>query len=93
MTEPFDYNPETDLVNRLGIIEIGLSVILAKIQSDRYERLVNTINKEGYDKRFCSLYMNRPCGRCLIKTVLKRTKNFDEYSKLKDKFPLTTILD
>ncbi|MFH1310987.1 MAG: hypothetical protein ABIH65_01120 [Nanoarchaeota archaeon] len=76
-----------------SILLVGVSAGIAKIQNLRYDRLVNEINKSGYDERICSLYMNSPCGRSLVKTVLKRTDNFDNYPKLKEKYPITSMLD
>ena len=32
--------------------------------------------------------MDHPCGRSIVKTVLKRTDNIHEYNKLKNNNPL-----
>lgn len=62
-----------------------------KQQNKRYERLTECLEKNGYKEEFCQLYMNHPCGRSVVKAALKRTGNFEHYTSLKDKFPLTEL--
>lgn len=62
-----------------------------KQQNQRYERLIECLEKKGYKEEFCQLYMDHPCGRSVVKAALKRTGNFEHYAELKDKFPLTGL--
>ena len=76
-----------------GGLFILISPIVTHFQNARYDRLIDFTRREGYCEPVHSLYMNSPCGRSLVKTVLGRTDNLDNYPKLKQDYPLTTILD
>ncbi len=57
-------------------------------QNWRYDSIFRKINFNGYNDDYCSKYMDHPCGRSIVKTVLKRTDNIHEYNKLKNNNPL-----
>jgi len=75
----------------VGAANMGFSFPLVKKQNKRYERLTNIIEKKGFNEEVCSRYMDHPCGRSVVKTVLKRTGNFNKYSELKRNYPLTRL--
>jgi len=89
-THDFDFSDGFYML--IGALNLGMSVYFARKQNRRYEGIVEGIENHGYDDRFCSMYMDHPCGRSVVKTALKRTGNFDEYKELKTKYPLTRLV-
>jgi hypothetical protein len=89
-THDFDFSDGVNIL--IGAFNLGMSLYFARKQNRRYEGIVEGIERQGYDERFCSMYMDHPCGRSVVKTALKRTGNFDEYKELTAKYPLTRLL-
>lgn len=89
-TQDMDFSDGFNIM--VGALNLGMSLYFSRKQSHRYEGIVDGINKRGYDERFCSMYMDHPCGRGVVKTALKRTGHFDKYKELKEKYPLTRLV-
>ena len=82
----------------VGIIEISAGIgVLAMMpktirrQNERYDNLIKVIERSGYHERYCAMYMDHPCGRSVVKTVLERTKHSEKYNGLKKKYPLRRL--
>jgi len=75
----------------IGLLNLGISIYHARKQNHSYEKLVDNIERHGYVEEFCSMYMDRPCGRSVVKTALRRTGNIDKYKELKTNYPLVSI--
>mgnify|MGYP006426401393 FL=1 len=68
-----------------GLGLLGFVAPLATYQQNRrYDSLVRKLNSTGYNKDYCEKYMDHPCGRSVVKTALKRTKNFNRYNHFKE---------
>ena len=67
---------------------LTLAPPLINRQNRRYESLMRKITSNGYDGSYCSKYMDHPCGRSIVKTVLERTDNTHKYTELKKNNPL-----
>ncbi|MGV8086923.1 MAG: hypothetical protein ACP5N1_04790 [Candidatus Woesearchaeota archaeon] len=76
----------------LGVVNTLNAIYFTRKQNQRYEGIVQGIKEYGYSDKFCSMYMDHPCGRSVVKVALKRTENFDKYKELKKKYPLTRLL-
>lgn len=78
---------------QLGIVVVVLgSACNVFNQNTRYHRLKNAIEERGFDEKLCAEFMRKPCGRNVVKTVLKRTGHFDRYPHLQKKFPLKSLI-
>jgi hypothetical protein len=60
-------------------------------QNDRYTKLMDYIERNGYYERPFVQYMDHPCGRLAVKTVLDRTELHYMYPGLAEKYPITSI--
>ena len=86
--DEFFNNPE-HIYSFLGL---GVSLLLAKLQNQKYDKLVHALSRQGYDERLCNIYMDHLCGRSVVKAALKRTGHFDHYADLKKEYPITRII-
>lgn len=91
--EGFDENSALRIIGGFGALflsYLGGKYIpwAVRNQNKRYERLMECLKEEGYEEKFCKIYMDHPCGRSVVKTALKQTDNFEHYNDLKEKYPL-----
>tara|TARA_Y100000034_G_C6773719_1_gene345316 strand:- start:451 stop:825 length:375 start_codon:yes stop_codon:yes gene_type:complete len=74
-----------------SILGIGGSFMIGLLQNSRYNRLTEIARERGVDKEAFPQYMNHPCGRSVVKAVLKRSGNYNAYPELSEKYPIKRI--
>ena len=71
-----------------GIKSLGIKENRFKDKLIDYKRLINSLEKRGYDERIAAPYMKCPNGRIQIKLAIKRHLIPKEsYNLLKERYP------
>ena len=68
------------------------TVYNVKRQNTRYNKLEKLLEEYEYREAAFAQYMDHPCGRAVVKTVLKRNGLNEKYEELKNKYPLTRLV-
>src|SRR3989338_11655869 len=61
-------------------LALGCAVMIARYQNKRYHRLREHITEHGYNEDAAGLFMDRPCGRQVVKVTLQRTGHAEKYA-------------
>lgn len=75
------------LLTTLGTLGLYISKKIAERQNRDYDRLSESLNNK-FDERLIAPFMEYPCGRSIVKTILKRMDKFELYPKLSKAYPL-----